>query len=107
MSMMICHNCDTIRDTDFETDCPTCLERGDLMMQDNPIFSETYDEVFKEWRELELEHRRVLGDRRINSMSDDFAYTNGSDERYRQRLLQIKRRRDACARSLDYLEALA
>jgi hypothetical protein len=87
MSIVYCHTCGTQRDTDFDVDCPC----GEV---ENPIAALAYQLADADWLAEGTRYQKLNEARRINALSDNFAYTNGSDEAYRRSIAASRKRLD-------------
>lgn len=78
MSMMHCKNCDHIRDTDFETECPVCL-------------APSLDELQAACEGIRKQLEVIREDQYYACLSDNFAYTNGTFESYQKRIRALQK----------------
>lgn len=88
MSIMFCSKHDKHWDSDFHDDCPLCIAG-------EPLHSEAAEAAKQEWIEAMRQEAALIDAKHLNSMSDDYAYTNGSNQWYVDRIREAKRKREA------------
>jgi len=98
MSMMYCYDHNVTWDSDFMEECPMCEQ-----VAYNPVKVMAAELACEDWQKAMRDEARLIEDRRINAMSDNFAYTNGSDNWYLSAIRAAKKRRKECFEAYLYL----
>jgi len=94
MSMTYCHKCGHYIDTDFdaEHDCSDQVN--------NPLREYARDLSEQAWKDAMIRERDLQEAKHLNALSNNFAYTDGSDAWYRREILRAKKHREGCFKAM-------
>lgn len=101
MSIMHCDHCSTNWDSDFHDECPFCEGHPD---EPNPLKEYAFELALADLMKAADEYLKLIEARSLNALSDNFAYTNGSDEAFRKAIAKAADRRNALEGAVAHFE---